>query len=243
MQGGWPASEQSGYDPPAVRTLASYFDHTLLKPEAARAAFEQLAAEAAEQGFASVCVPPVWVRYVAERLAGTPVRTGTVIGFPFGYVHPEARRAESLRALADGALELDTVIDLSWLKSEAPWPARALADLEGWVAAVRNVRPDATLKVILETALLSEPEKIHGAEIAIAAGADYIKTSTGFGPGGATVEDVALLSRVAAGRARIKASGGIRDLSTARAMIAAGADRIGTSNGVAIVAEERQPSL
>lgn len=222
-----------------IRPLATYIDHTLLKPDAVRPAYERLAAEAAEHGFAAVCVPPAWVSFVAERLAGTTVRTGTVIGFPFGYVHPEVRRAESLRALADGALELDTVIDLSWLKSEAPWPARALADLEDWVQVVRGVRPDATLKVILETALLSEPEKIHGAEIAIAAGADYVKTSTGFGPGGATVEDVALLAKVAAGRARIKASGGIRDLATARAMIAAGADRIGTSNGVAILAESQ----
>jgi len=165
------------------------------------------------------------------------VRVGTVIGFPFGYVHPETRRAESLRALDDGAVELDTVIDISWLKSEEPWPARALADLESWVLAVRQERPDATLKVILETAMLTEPEKIHGAEIAVAAGADYIKTSTGFGPGGATIEDVALLANVSAGRARIKASGGIRDFPTASAMISAGADRIGTSNGVAILAE------
>jgi len=223
-----------------IRPLATYIDHTLLKPDAARAAYEQLAAEAAEHGFAAVCVPPVWVSYVAERLAGTAVRVGTVIGFPFGYVHPETRRAESLRALDDGAVELDTVIDISWLKSEEPWPARALADLESWVLAVRQERPDATLKVILETAMLTEPEKIHGAEIAVAAGADYIKTSTGFGPGGATIEDVALLANVSAGRARIKASGGIRDFPTASAMISAGADRIGTSNGVAILAESKR---
>lgn len=222
-----------------IRPLATYIDHTLLKPDATHAGFERLAAEAAEHGFAAVCVPPAWVSLMAERLAGTAVRVGTVIGFPFGYVHPEIRRVESLRALADGAVELDTVINFSWLKSEAPWPARALADLEDWVLAVRNVHPEATLKVILETALLTEPEKIHGAAIAIAAGADYVKTSTGFGPGGATVEDVELLARVAAGRARIKASGGIRDFPTASAMIAAGADRIGTSNGVAILAESR----
>ncbi len=224
-----------------IRPLATYIDHTLLKPEATRAGYEQLAAEAAEHGFAAVCVPPAWVSFVAERLAGTAVRIGTVIGFPFGYVHPETRRAESIRALADGAVEFDTVIDLSWLKSEEPWPARALADLEDWVKAVRQVRPDATLKVILETALLSEAEKVRGTEIAIAAGADYVKTSTGFGPGGATVEDVALLAKTAAGRALIKASGGIRDFSTARAMIAAGADRLGTSNGVAILAESAAP--
>jgi deoxyribose-phosphate aldolase len=198
-----------------TRPLATYIDHTLLRPDAVRAGYERLAAEAAEHGFASVCVPPAWVSYVAERLAGTAVRTGTVIGFPFGYVHPETRRAESLRALEDGAVELDTVIDLSWLKSEEPWPARALADLEDWVKAVRQVRPDATLKVILETALLSEAEKVRGTEIAVAAGADYVKTSTGFGPGGATVEDVALLARTAAGRASIKASGGIPESAKA----------------------------
>src|SRR6185295_938467 len=187
-------SRRLGGAPMTIRPLATYIDHTLLRPDAARAGYEQLAAEAAEHGFAAVCVPPAWVSYVAERLAGTTVRIGTVIGFPFGYVHPETRRAESLRTLADGAVELDTVISLSWLKSEEPWPARALTDLEDWVLAVRGARPDATLKVILETALLSEPEKIHGAAIAIAAGADYVKTSTGFGPGGATVEDVLLLA-------------------------------------------------
>ena len=222
----------------ATRPLASYIDHTLLRPEAVRSEYLRLLDEAAEHGFAAVCVPPVWVPLAAERLAGTPVRVGTVVAFPFGYAHPEVRLAESRRAVADGAVELDTVIDLSLLKSGED--RAVLDDLAGWVAAMRRERPGLTLKVILETALLTDEEKARAAELAVMAGADFVKTSTGFadkggGGGGATVEDVDLLARVVAGRARVKASGGIRDAATARAMIDAGADRLGTSSGVAIV--------
>jgi len=224
--------------PRSPRPLATYIDHTLLRPEAPRAAYEALAAEAAAHSFAAVCVPPVWVGPVARLLAGTSVRPCTVIAFPFGYVHPAVRREESLRAIEDGAVELDTVIDLSLLKSGES--ERAADDLAAWVEAARRERRDLTLKVILETALLTDDEKVRAAEIAVAAGADFVKTSTGFGPGGATVEDVALLFRTVAGRARVKASGGIRDLDTALAMIGAGAERIGTSSGVALVAAARE---
>jgi deoxyribose-phosphate aldolase len=218
--------------------LASYIDHTLLRPEAPAAAMERLVAEAAEHGFASVCLPPVHVAMAARALAGTAVRTGTVIAFPFGWVRPEIRLAESRAAIEDGAQELDTVMNLSWLKGGED--QRVLEDLAGWVAAARAERAGLTLKVILETALLEPAEKVRAALLVAAAGADFVKTSTGFYPsdgGGATVEDVALLARTVGGRLGVKASGGIRDAATARALIAAGARRLGTSSGVVIVAE------
>jgi deoxyribose-phosphate aldolase len=214
------------------RSLASYIDHTLLKPEATAAEVARVIAEAREHGFASVCLPPVYVPRAAEGLAGTPVHTGTVVGFPLGYVHPAVRLAESLQAIGDGAEELDTVLDISWLKSGED--RRVLDDLASWVAGMRAARDGLILKVILETCLLTEDEKIRGTELVAASGADFVKTSTGFSKGGATVEDVALLARVAAGRIGVKASGGIRDSATARAMIVAGATRLGTSSGVAI---------
>jgi deoxyribose-phosphate aldolase len=218
--------------------LASYIDHTLLRPEAPAAVMERLVAEAAEHGFAAVCLPPIHVAMAARALAGTPVRTGTVIAFPFGWVRPEIRLAESRAAIQDGAEELDTVMNLSWLKGGED--QRVLEDLAGWVAAVRRERAGLTLKVILETALLAPAEKARAALLVAAAGADFVKTSTGFYPpggGAATVEDVALLARTVGGRLGVKASGGIRDAAAARALIAAGASRLGTSSGVAIVAE------
>ena len=218
--------------------LASYIDHTLLRPEAPAAAMERLVAEAAEHGFAAVCVPPVHVAMAARALAGTAVRTGTVIAFPFGWVRPEIRLAESRAAIQDGAQELDTVMNLSWLKGGED--QRVLEDLAGWVAAARRERAGLTLKVILETALLEPAEKVRAALLVAAAGADFVKTATGFYPpggGAATVEDVALLARTVGGRLGVKASGGIRDATAARALIAAGARRLGTSSGVAIVAE------
>jgi deoxyribose-phosphate aldolase len=215
-------------------SLAQYIDHTLLRPEATEADVRRLLAEAAGHGFASVCIPPVYVPLAAEILAGTPVAVGTVVGFPLGYVHPEIRRAESRRAVADGARELDTVLNLSWLKSGED--RRVLTDLAGWVEAMRREREGLILKVILETALLTEEEKVRGARLVVESGADFVKTSTGFAKGGATVEDVALLAKTVEGRIGVKASGGIRDLATARAMIAAGATRLGTSSGVGIVA-------
>lgn len=214
------------------RSLASYIDHTLLKPEATAAEVARVIAEAREHGFASVCLPPVYVALAAQGLAGTAVHAGTVIGFPLGYVHPAVRLAESLRAIEDGAEELDTVLDISWLKSGED--RRVLDDLASWVAGVRAAREGLVLKVILETCLLTEDEKSRGTDLVAASGADFVKTSTGFSKSGATVEDVALLARVAAGRIGVKASGGIRDATAARAMIAAGATRLGTSSGVAI---------
>lgn len=222
--------------PPLPRPLPAYIDHTLLKPEATAAQVRQVVEEAALHGFAAVVIPPVHVPLAAEILAGTGVRVGTVAAFPLGYAQPEVRREESRRAVADGAVEIDTVVNLSWLKGGEE--ARVAADLGAWVEAMRAERDGLTLKVILETALLSDAEKVRGAGLVAASGADFVKTSTGFGPGGATVEDVALLARALAAGGRkvgVKASGGIRDLAAALAMIEAGAIRLGTSSGVAIL--------
>ncbi|HEX4499231.1 MAG TPA: deoxyribose-phosphate aldolase [Thermoanaerobaculia bacterium] len=221
-------------------SLARFIDHTLLRPEATEAEIRQLLVEAAEHGFASVCVPPIYVALAAEALKGTSVAVGTVVGFPLGYVHPEIRRDESRRAVTDGAGELDTVMNLSWLRSGED--RRVLDDLAGWVEAMRRERQGLILKVILETALLTDEEKLLGTRLVVESGADFVKTSTGFAKGGATIADVTLLAQAVAGRIGVKASGGIRDASTARAMIAAGATRLGTSSGVEIVKEEAQTS-
>jgi deoxyribose-phosphate aldolase len=231
-----PAEPEPERAPERDADLAPYIDHTLLRPEAPAAAYERLAAEAVAHGFAAVCLPPVHVAAAARTLAGTPVRTCTVVAFPFGYVPPEVRIVESRRVIADGALELDTVMNLSWLAGGED--QRVLDDLAAWVAAARAERGGLTLKVILETAALTPDQKVRAARLAAAAGADFVKTSTGFYPpqgGGATVEDVALLARTVGPAVKVKASGGIRDAATARALIAAGASRLGTSSGVAIV--------
>jgi deoxyribose-phosphate aldolase len=234
MGAGRPRVTQS--DRAADRDLAPYIDHTLLRPEAPPAAFARLVAEAAAHGFAAVCLPPVHVAAAARALAGTSVRTCTVIAFPFGYVPPEIRIAESRRAISDGAQELDTVMNLSWLAGGED--QRVLDDLAAWVAAARAERGGLTLKVILETTALAPDQKVRAARLAAAAGADYVKTSTGFYPpqgSGATVEDVALLARTVGPAVKVKASGGIRDAATARALIAAGASRLGTSSSLRIV--------
>jgi len=235
--------------PVADAGLAPYIDHTLLRPDAPASAMEQLAAEAAEHGFASVCLPPVHVTAAARALAGTAVRTGTVIAFPFGYAHPEIRIAESRQAIQDGAQELDTVMNLSWFAGGED--QRVLDDLVAWVHAARTERAVLTLKVILETALLTPDQKVRAARLAVAAGADFVKTSTGFYPSNPpaaadpaaaraqAVEDVALLVRTVGPTVGVKASGGIRDASTARALLAAGARRLGTSSGLAIIGAGR----
>jgi|HubBroStandDraft_3_1064219.scaffolds.fasta_scaffold94490_2 deoxyribose-phosphate aldolase len=217
----------------SAAALARAIDHTLLRPGSTAEEIGRLVEEAGEHGFASVCVPPVFVTAAARRLAGSAVHTGTVVGFPFGYVAPEIRIAESRRAIDDGAQELDTVLNLSWLRGGED--RRVLDDLAGWVGAARRQRADLVLKVILETGLLERGEKLRAAYLVAEAGADFVKTSTGFGPSGATVEDVLLLAAAVGGRLQIKASGGIRDTAAARALLAAGAIRLGTSSGVAIV--------
>lgn len=214
--------------------IASLIDHTILKPDATREEIETLCAEARANLFASVCVQPHWVRICAEGLAGTPVKVCTVIGFPHGMNKPETKCFEARRAVLDGASELDMVINIGALKS------RDYGTVERDIRAVVECgRPRATVKVILENAYLTDEEKVEGCALAKAAGADYVKTSTGFGPGGATVEDVALMRRVVGPEMGVKAAGGIRDAEIARRMVEAGATRIGASASLKIVQEEK----
>lgn len=210
--------------------LARMIDHTLLAPSATRDDVLALCDEAAENCFASVCVNPWWVRLCAERLAETPVVVCTVIGFPLGANRTETKVYEALRAVEDGAVELDMVLNVGALKS------RAYADVEADVAGVvKAAGSRAIVKVILETALLTDEEKVKACVLAQSAGAAFVKTSTGFGGGGATEADIALMRRVVGAGMGVKASGGVKDQPTAMAMIEAGATRIGASAGVRIV--------
>lgn len=228
------------------RPLASYIDHTILKPDATSGQVLRVVREAAEHRFASVVVPPCYVEEAVRALraapaggaAEEPVAVATVVGFPLGYCDPRVRLEASRRAVELGARELDTVMNVSRFKSGEH--GRVLDDLAGWVAALRAVGEGLVLKVIIETAFLTDDEKVRAAGLVAEAGADYVKTSTGFAPaGGATVEDVKLLTQAVGGRIRVKASGGIRDAATALRMIEAGADRIGTSSGIQILGEYR----
>jgi deoxyribose-phosphate aldolase len=209
--------------------LNRFIDHTLLKPEATAAMIDKLCAEAKEHQFASVCVNPFWVKRCAEQLHGTKVKVCTVIGFPLGATTSAAKVAEARDALANGAQEVDMVINIGALKSGD------LESVKADIAAVKQAVGEVLLKVILETGLLTEEEKVTACKLCVEAGADFVKTSTGFGPGGATVEDVALLRRIVGEKRGVKASGGVRGRDAALAMVEAGASRIGTSSGVSIV--------
>ena len=211
--------------------LAALIDHTLLKPEATARQVEQLCAEAARYGFASVCVSPTRVGLVAGLLADTAVLACCVIGFPSGAHLPEIKAAEAARAVADGAQELDMVIDLGGVFD------RGGAAVEREVAAVRAEAADAAaLKVIIETAALDDDRIVVACEAAVAGGADMVKTSTGFHPaGGASTHAVALLRKTVGPEVGVKASGGIRSYEDAVAMVEAGASRLGMSAGVAVV--------
>ena len=211
--------------------LAARIDHTLLRPDATAREILQLADEGIALGCAAVCVNGSRVRLVADRLAGSRVKACTVVGFPLGAGDPAARASEAARAREEGAEEIDMVVNLGALKDREFGLFRD--DVGGVVAAAG----DALVKVILETCLLTAEEQRRAAELAIDAGAAFLKTSTGFSSGGATVADVALLREAAAGRALIKASGGIKDAPFALALIAAGADRLGMSRTVAMLAE------
>jgi deoxyribose-phosphate aldolase len=192
-----------------IRHLASMIDHTLLKPEATRAQVEQLCDEAKQYGFASVCVNPAHVRLCAQRLKGSPVKVCAVVGFPLGATLPEVKVFETQQSLEAGATEIDMVINIGALKDkDTDLVARDMA------AVVRAAHAgNALVKVIIEAALLSDDEKTTACQLAQSAGADFVKTSTGFGPGGATVEDVALMRRVVGPMMGIKAAGGIRTLA------------------------------
>jgi len=213
--------------------LASFIDHTLLAPDARAADVERLSDEARVHGFAAVCVNGVHVEVCAERLRGSGVAVASVVGFPLGAMHPEAKVAEASLALENGPTELDLVQQIgALLAGDDELVAR---DIRG-VCEAAHAR-GALVKVILETALLTDDDKIRACELARNAGADFVKTSTGFSGAGATAEDVALLARTVGDALGVKASGGIRTAADARCMIAAGATRIGTSNGLALVAD------
>lgn len=211
--------------------IAPYIDHTLLKPEASREQVLQVAAEAREHGFASVCINPVWVSTVAEALAGSDVRTCTVIGFPLGAGTTATKVFDASRAADDGADELDMVIDIA--AARAGEQERLVQDIRA-VAEVAHAK-GKLLKVIIETCLLQDDAKVLACRAAVEAGADFVKTSTGFNGPGAKVEDVTLMRSTVGPEIGVKASGGVRSYKDAVAMIEAGATRIGASSGVAIV--------
>jgi deoxyribose-phosphate aldolase len=215
--------------------VASMIDHTLLKPDATRANIEELCREAVQFTFATVCVNPTWVALSAKLLAGTGVRVCSVVGFPLGATTPDVKGYETRRAIFDGAREIDMVINVGALKSG---DLRVVeCDIESVTTPCRDA--GALSKVIIEAALLTDDEKITACTLAKAAGADYVKTSTGFGAGGATAADVALMRRVVGAEMGVKAAGGVRDLEGMKAMIAAGATRVGASAGVKIVQQAR----
>jgi deoxyribose-phosphate aldolase len=213
--------------------IASLIDHTLLKPEAAREDIARVCAEAREWEFASVCVNPVWVRFVAGELGDSAVRVCTVIGFPLGANESQIKMLEAETALRAGAHELDMVQNIGALRSgDLALVEKEIAEL----AAVAHAG-NALLKVILETSLLTNEQKATACRLAVEAGADFVKTSTGFSTGGATARDVALMRGNVGSALGVKASGGVRTLAAVREMVGAGASRIGTSSGVSILQE------
>lgn len=217
----------------AKKSLAAVIDHTLLKPEATQEQVIRLCREAAEHGFACAMVNPAWTALAHSELAGTGVPVGVVVGFPLGASMGTTKREEAAALVKIGAHDVDMVLNVGLLKSGENDAVEQ--DIAGVVAVVHDA--GAIVKVILETCLLSVEEKLRASELAIAAGADFIKTSTGFSTHGATVEDVAMMRGVAGGRCGVKASGGIRTLADAKRMLDAGANRIGASASVAIVGE------
>jgi len=226
----------NGADVP--KPLASYIDHTLLRPDASPADIDLLCDEAAEYGFAAVCINPTWVARAKRRLSGAGVMVASVVGFPLGANTPEIKAMEARRALRDGAREIDMVINIGALKGGEHDLVRR--DIAGVSDACREV--GALNKVIIEAAYLSDEEKVIACRLAVAGRADYVKTSTGFGPGGATVFDVALMREVVGEKMGVKAAGGIHTADEVREMITAGATRIGASAGVRIVSGEEGES-
>lgn len=216
---------------PTDGSLSHMIDHTLLKPDATQDEIARLCYEARKHGFASVCVNPANIKLCADLLKGSDVLVCTVVGFPLGATSSESKVFEAQKAIRDGATEVDMVINVGALKSHD------YQLVQRDIASVAHVchSDDAILKVIIEAALLSDEEKVAGCQIAKVAGADFVKTSTGFGPGGATAEDVALMRRVVGPKMGVKAAGGIRTYADAQRMIAAGASRIGASASVKIV--------
>ena len=215
--------------------IASYIDHTVLKPTTLIADIEKLCAEAKQYGFAAVCVPPLFVRNAKTLTAGSEVKTATVIGFPFGYSAVESKLAEIILSIAEGADELDMVINIAALKNN-DWQYLA-AEINAVMPVIRNKKK--IIKVIIESGLLTDEEIIKCCDLYGAAGVDYMKTSTGYAEKGASVHAVALMRKHLADAVKIKASGGIRTFAFAKELVDAGADRIGCSNSIAIVEEQK----
>lgn len=213
--------------------IAGMIDHTALKPATTKEEIVKLCEEAKEYKFASVCVNPTWVEIASELLKGTEVKVCTVIGFPLGASTSEVKAFETKDAIAKGATEVDMVINIGALKDENY--VLVETDIRAVVEAAKG---KALTKVIIETSQLTDQEKIRACELSVKAGADFVKTSTGFSGGGATVEDIALMRKVVGPEIGVKASGGIRDRKAAVAMVEAGATRIGASSGIAIVKGE-----
>lgn len=209
---------------------AAMIDHTILAPQATKENVDNLCKEAIKYGFHSVCVNSCFVYYCAQRLKNSDVKVCTVIGFPLGAMSTAGKMAEAEQAIQDGASELDMVIHVGMIKS-GDWEY-VKQDIS---SVVETAKGRAIVKVILETCLLTDEEKVKACQVCKESGADFVKTSTGFSSGGATVEDVALMCRTVGPDMGVKASGGIRSIQTAEAMVAAGATRLGTSSGVSIV--------
>lgn len=212
-----------------TQNYAVMIDHTLLKAESTKDQVEKICAEAKQYGFASVCVNPTWVKYSAEQLAGTDVKVCTVIGFPLGASTSAVKAFETRDAIEKGATEIDMVINVGELKDGN------FDYVQKDIEAVVNAANGTLVKVIIETCLLTDDEKVKACELAVAAGADFVKTSTGFSTGGATKEDIALMRKTVGPNIGVKASGGVRSLEDMQAMIENGATRIGASSGVAIM--------
>lgn len=213
--------------------LPSLIDHTILRPEATRSDVLRLCQEAKAQGFGVIFVPPCHAAEAVEAVHGAPIRVGIPVGFPLGGHTTAVKVAEALDGVSHGATVLDMVLNVSRLKSGDVDAVRQD------IAEVVKATPQVEHKVILETCYLTDQEKFTACRLAVEAGADYVKTSTGFGAGGATVADIELMKKAVGGTIKVKASGGIRDWATAKAMLEAGADRIGTSASLAIVAQWR----
>ncbi len=211
------------------RTLASYIDHTILKPDAQRFEVEKLCDEAIHFKFASVCVNPYWIPLVAKRLKGSSVLTCCVVGFPLGATPAQCKAQETETCISNGADEVDMVINIGALKDGD------LESVRSDIATVKAACAGKTLKVIIETCLLTDAEKVLACKLSVEAGADFVKTSTGFSKSGATVADIALMRQTVGPLLGVKASGGVRTQANALAMIAAGASRVGASSSVAIV--------
>ncbi|CUU48802.1 deoxyribose-phosphate aldolase [Clostridium beijerinckii] len=214
--------------------IAKYIDHTILKPEATVEDVKKLCKEAKEYNFASVCVNGCYAKLVSTELAGSEVKTCVVVGFPLGAMTKEAKAFETSQAIENGASEIDMVINVAALKSKDYKFVKE--DIE---AVVNAAKGKALVKVIIETCLLTDEEKVKACEIAKEARADFVKTSTGFSTGGATKEDIALMRKTVGPDLGVKASGGVRDFKAAMEMISAGASRIGSSNSIAIVNESK----